>query len=56
VPPRDSLCQLLQGNQNYYDMCRQCDYEIDYGDLSSTVGVLARDEIHLMTCNVEREN
>lgn len=55
VPPRDSLCQELQGNQNYCATCRQCDYEIEYADRSSSVGVLARDEMHLMTSDAERE-
>ncbi|XP_078159483.1 eukaryotic aspartyl protease family protein isoform X2 [Carex rostrata] len=55
VPPRDSLCQELQGNQNYCATCRQCDYEVEYADRSSSVGVLARDEMHLMTSDAERE-
>jgi Xylanase inhibitor N-terminal len=55
VPPRDSLCQELQGNQNYCATCRQCDYEIEYADRSSSVGVLARDEMHLVTSDAERE-
>jgi Xylanase inhibitor N-terminal len=55
VPPRDSLCQELQGNQNNCATCRQCDYEIEYADRSSSVGVLARDEMHLVTSDAERE-
>ncbi|KAJ1698807.1 hypothetical protein LUZ63_007319 [Rhynchospora breviuscula] len=55
VPPRDSLCQELQGNQNYCATCRQCDYEIEYADRSSSVGVLARDEMHLITSDGDKE-
>ncbi|KAF0904084.1 hypothetical protein E2562_031760 [Oryza meyeriana var. granulata] len=56
VPPRDSYCQELQGNQNYCDTCKQCDYEITYADRSSSMGVLARDNMQLTTADGEREN
>ncbi|KAE8774266.1 Aspartic proteinase Asp1 [Hordeum vulgare] len=56
VPPRDSHCQELQGNQNYCDTCKQCDYEIAYADRSSSAGVLARDNMELITADGEREN
>ncbi|KAL5208604.1 hypothetical protein ABZP36_033039 [Zizania latifolia] len=55
VPPRDLLCQELQGNQNYCETCKQCDYEIEYADRSSSMGVLARDDMHLITTNGGRE-
>jgi len=35
----------------YCQSCQQCDYEIQYADQSSTVGVLARDELHLLMEN-----
>lgn len=31
----------------YCETCQQCDYEIEYADHSSSMGVLARDELHL---------
>ncbi|KAG0458324.1 hypothetical protein HPP92_023481 [Vanilla planifolia] len=56
VEPWDSLCQEIQRNQNHWscDLCQQCDYEIEYADRSSSVGVLARDEMHLMMSNGDR--
>uniref|UniRef100_A0ACD5ZRF9 Uncharacterized protein n=1 Tax=Avena sativa TaxID=4498 RepID=A0ACD5ZRF9_AVESA len=56
VHPRDPLCQELQGNQNYCDTCKQCEYEIAYADRSSSAGVLARDNMRLMAADGEREN
>ncbi|KAK4766084.1 hypothetical protein SAY87_007726 [Trapa incisa] len=48
VPPRDSLCKEVQKQRTEYcPTCRQCDYEIEYADHSSSMGVLARDELHL---------
>jgi hypothetical protein len=55
VPPRDSLCQELQGEQNYCETCKQCDYEIEYADQSSSMGVLAKDDMHLIATNGGRE-
>ncbi|CAD6249619.1 unnamed protein product [Miscanthus lutarioriparius] len=55
VPLRDLLCQELQGNQNYCQTCKQCDYEIEYADQSSSMGVLARDDMHLIATNGGRE-
>jgi hypothetical protein len=55
VPPKDLLCQELQGNQNYCETCKQCDYEIEYADRSSSMGVLARDDMHLTATNGGRE-
>lgn len=55
VHPKDSLCQELQGNQNYCDTCKQCEYEIAYADRSSSAGVLARDSMQLITADAERE-
>ncbi|KAF5200036.1 Aspartyl protease apcb1 [Thalictrum thalictroides] len=53
VSPKDSLCQELQSNQKhgYCDSCEQCDYEIEYADHSSSMGVLARDELQLLMTN-----
>uniref|UniRef100_A0A0E0LA95 Peptidase A1 domain-containing protein n=1 Tax=Oryza punctata TaxID=4537 RepID=A0A0E0LA95_ORYPU len=56
VPPRDSYCEELQGNQNYGDTSKQCDYEITYADRSSSMGILARDNMQLITADGEREN
>lgn len=56
VPPRDSMCLEVQSNQNqgYCDSCQQCDYEIEYADHSSSMGVLARDEVHLPVANGDK--
>ncbi|KAJ0981354.1 hypothetical protein J5N97_009609 [Dioscorea zingiberensis] len=53
VPSRDLLCVEVQSNQNFgrCDSCEQCDYEIEYADLSSSMGVLARDDMNLITAN-----
>ncbi|TKY44692.1 Aspartic proteinase Asp1 [Spatholobus suberectus] len=53
VPSTDSLCLDVQKNQKNgnHDSFRQCDYEIQYADHSSSLGVLIRDELHLVTTN-----
>lgn len=53
VPPKDSLCAEVHRNQKtqYCEACDQCDYEIEYADQSSSIGVLARDELHLLIAN-----
>lgn len=33
------------------ETCEQCDYEIEYADRSSSLGVLVRDTLHLVTAN-----
>ncbi|KAJ8752760.1 hypothetical protein K2173_007070 [Erythroxylum novogranatense] len=53
VPPKDSFCTEVQRNHKAGDCetCQQCDYEIEYADHSSSMGVLARDEQHLTSTN-----
>jgi hypothetical protein len=53
VLPKDLLCMEVPRNQEagYCESCQQCDYEIQYADKSSSLGVLARDELHLMMAN-----
>ncbi|KAM3703237.1 hypothetical protein ACB098_04G080400 [Castanea mollissima] len=53
LPSKDSLCMEVQRPQagGYCQSCGQCDYEIQYADQSSSVGVLARDELHLVMEN-----
>ncbi|KAI3407886.1 Peptidase A1 domain-containing protein [Psidium guajava] len=53
VLPKDSLCKEVQRSEGteYCETCQQCDYEIEYADHSSSMGVLARDEFHLRTKN-----
>lgn len=49
LPYKDSLCMEIQRNHKpgYCETCQQCDYEIEYADHSTSMGVLARDELHL---------
>lgn len=53
IPSKDSLCVEVQRNQKTGDCetCHQCDYELEYADQSSSMGVLARDDLHLMVAN-----
>lgn len=53
VPSEDYLCTEVQRNQDsgHCKSCKQCDYAIQYADQSSSSGVLARDELHLMMAN-----
>ncbi|GMQ11251.1 hypothetical protein CsSME_00053953 [Camellia sinensis var. sinensis] len=52
IPSKDSLCFEVQRNQKTYcQTCLQCDYEIEYADQSSSIGVLTRDELHLTVAN-----
>ncbi|RWR79591.1 aspartyl protease APCB1 isoform X2 [Cinnamomum micranthum f. kanehirae] len=53
VALEDSLCSEVQKNQKrgYCESCEQCDYEIEYADHSSSMGVLARDKIALKFAN-----
>ncbi|XP_037491663.1 aspartyl protease APCB1 [Jatropha curcas] len=58
VPPKDLLCVELQRNQKpgYCEACQQCDYEIEYADHSSSMGVLARDQLNVMMANGSATN
>lgn len=50
----DALCLDVQKNQkngHHDESLLQCDYEIQYADHSSSLGVLVRDELHLVTTN-----
>lgn len=53
IPHKDSYCVEVQGNQRtkHCETCHQCDYEIEYADHSSSLGVLARDELYLNIAN-----
>ncbi|XP_057770538.1 aspartyl protease APCB1 [Salvia miltiorrhiza] len=53
ILPKDSYCLEIRKNQmsNHCDSCLQCDYEIEYADNSSSMGVLARDEVFLNIAN-----
>ncbi|KAK8587175.1 hypothetical protein V6N13_086179 [Hibiscus sabdariffa] len=53
VTPKDSMCMEVKKNQKPQncETCQQCDYEIEYADHSSSLGVLARDKLHLVTAN-----
>ncbi|KAF5730351.1 hypothetical protein HS088_TW20G00724 [Tripterygium wilfordii] len=51
VPYKDAFCLQLNGNDGYCETSQQCDYEIEYADHSSSIGVLARDEVHLKIAN-----
>ncbi|KAK3128929.1 hypothetical protein QOZ80_6BG0468400 [Eleusine coracana subsp. coracana] len=54
IPGSDSSCQEVQGNPS--DTSKQCDYDILYADQSSSLGVLARDNMQLITEDGERTN
>lgn len=51
VRSAESLCvevQKHQVTQHCEKNCeQQCDYEIEYADLSSSLGVLTKDEFHI---------
>lgn len=53
VSSEDLMCKEVQSNQKhgYCESCGQCDYEIEYEDHSSSLGVLARDEMQLRVSN-----
>ncbi|KAL0925780.1 hypothetical protein M5K25_004150 [Dendrobium thyrsiflorum] len=50
----DAPCVSCTKNQWSCDSCHQCDYEVAYADHSSSMGVLARDEIQLMMSNGDK--
>ncbi|CAL5052336.1 unnamed protein product [Urochloa decumbens] len=50
LPASDPLCERAQSNPN------QCNYDINYADRSSSMGVYARDNMQLMSEDAEREN
>lgn len=49
----EHLCVEVQKNQmrEHCENCQQCDYEIEYADQSSSMGVLTKDEFHLKLHN-----
>lgn len=52
IDSRDQYCieiQKLEGNK--CKTCDQCDYEIEYADSSSSIGVLTKDKFHFMISN-----
>lgn len=54
IPAKDSICVEVQSNlgTGYCEKnCYQCDYEIEYADHSSSMGVLARDGLQLTVEN-----
>ncbi|XP_024005944.1 aspartyl protease APCB1 isoform X1 [Eutrema salsugineum] len=53
VGSAEHLCVEVQKNQmtELCESCQQCDYEIEYADLSSSLGVLTKDEFHLKLHN-----
>ncbi|CAN6198030.1 unnamed protein product [Urochloa humidicola] len=50
LPASDPLCERAQSNPN------QCNYDINYADRSSSMGVYARDNMQLMSEDAEKEN
>lgn len=53
IRPEDSYCVEVNKDQEniHCETCHQCDYEIEYADRSSSLGVLLRDETRLMVAN-----
>ncbi|VVB00810.1 unnamed protein product [Arabis nemorensis] len=47
VRSAEPLCVEIQRNQMTCENCEQCDYEIQYADQSSSMGVLTKDEFRL---------
>nr|CAB3467760.1 unnamed protein product [Digitaria exilis] len=50
VPPSDPLCERVQRDPD------QCNYDINYADRSSSMGVYVRDNMQLISDDGEREN
>ncbi|KAJ0568369.1 putative nepenthesin [Helianthus annuus] len=50
---QDSFCFDVQQNtkSGYCESCSQCDYEIEYADHSSSLGVLSKDNLRLVAIN-----
>ncbi|MFS8019848.1 putative nepenthesin [Helianthus anomalus] len=50
---QDSFCFDVQQNtkSGYCESCSQCDYEIEYADHSSSLGVLSKDDLRLVAIN-----
>nr|GMD68738.1 aspartyl protease APCB1 [Ipomoea batatas] len=53
IRPEDSYCVEVKKDQEniHCETCHQCDYEVEYADRSSSLGVLLRDETRLMVAN-----
>ncbi|XP_062233107.1 aspartyl protease APCB1-like [Phragmites australis] len=56
IPSSDSFCQEFPGNLKPGGTSNQCDYDLTYADGSSSMGVLARDSMQLISEDGEREN
>jgi hypothetical protein len=54
IPRSDPSCQELRGYHS--DTSKRCDYDILYADRSSSLGVLARDSLQLVSQDGERES
>lgn len=48
---RDPLCAAVQPEYYKCDSPEQCDYEVEYADGGSSLGVLLRDEMHFNLTN-----
>ncbi|ERM94054.1 hypothetical protein AMTRI_Chr04g250710 [Amborella trichopoda] len=53
VPSKDPFCLEVQVNDKgkFAGASHQCDYDIEYADQSSSMGVLVRDDLQLMITN-----
>eukprot|EP01018_Ginkgo_biloba_P005941 Gb_41746 [translate_table: standard] len=53
VSCKDPLCAAVQAGHNYDcpDTSKQCDYDIEYADRSSSMGVLIRDSFRMLLTN-----
>nr|XP_043632319.1 aspartyl protease APCB1 [Erigeron canadensis] len=58
ISSKDSFCYDFQQNSNSGSCasCSQCDYEIEYADHSSSLGVLSRDDLRLVDVNESQIN
>lgn len=56
IPSRDPLCAAVQPEYYKCESPEQCDYEVEYADGGSSLGVLLRDAMHFNLTNGLRES
>ncbi|CAO2832403.1 unnamed protein product [Amaranthus hypochondriacus] len=56
ISARDPLCAAVQPEHYKCDSPDQCDYEVEYADGGSSLGVLVRDSMHFNLTNGHRQS